>query len=161
MKISKNAVVTIEYRMVDQRGELIDSSDGGESLSFIQGREEVLPAIEKAVEGRQAGERVTLTPNPEDCFGVRDESKLAIIPREQFRHSDQLKSGMQFYTRKNGYDLPVTVTAIDNHQITVDGNHPLAGEPINIDLVIVDVRRAIDTEIESGEIQRDEALFMM
>lgn len=161
MKASKDSVVTIEYRMVNQKGELVDSSDGGEPLSFIQGSQSVLPAIENAVAGRKAGERLTFTLTPEECYGIRDEAKIAVIPRAQFKSSDNLRIGMQFYTQKNGNDLPVTVTHLNDQEVTVDGNHPLAGETMNIDLVIIEVREAIDSELESGKIQSDEELFAL
>ena len=161
MKVSKDSVVTIEYRMVNTKSELVDSSDGGEPLSFIQGAQSVLPAIEHAVDGRKAGERLTFTLTPEEGYGSRDEKKIAAIPRTQFKSSDELRIGMQFYTQKNGYDLPVTVIHCNDQEVTVDGNHPLAGETMNIDLVIVDIREAIDSELESGKVQSDEELFAL
>ncbi len=159
MKISKDRVVTIEYKMVDERGEVIDSTDDGTPLSFIQGRADVLPAIEKQLEGLQTGERITFTLDPAEGYGERDESKVQTIPRSQFKADDKLRIGMQFFTRKNGHDLPVTITSTDDNSVTVDGNHPLAGTSINIDLVIVDVRDAIEAELVSGEIQSDEEIF--
>lgn len=159
MKVSEDSVVTIEYRMVNQKGDLVDSSDHGESLSFIQGRNTILPGIEHAIEGRKSGERLTFTLPPEEGYGIRDEAKVAVIPRTQLNSNGELRIGMQFYTQKNGYDLPVTITHFSDEEVTVDGNHPLAGETMNIDLVIIEVRQAIDSELESGKVQDDEELY--
>ncbi len=161
MKVIKNRIVTIEYRMVDQQGDLVDSTDDGTPLSFIQGNQSVLPAIENAVDGREAGERLTFTLPPEKGYGSRDLEKVTAIPREQFNFDGELHAGMQFYTQKNGLDIPVIITAVDDQKVTVDGNHPLAGETMNIDLVIVEVREATATELESGKIQLDEELFAL
>lgn len=145
--------------MVDGKGKIIDSTDHGEPLAFIQGHGTVLPAIEKQVDGHQAGERLTFSLAPADSFGERDPSKVKVIPKSQFNMKSGLHVGQQFYTHKNGHDVPVTITKITEDEVTVDGNHPLAGEDINVDLVIVEVREAHATELESGEVQSDEEIF--
>ncbi|MBC8520322.1 MAG: peptidylprolyl isomerase [Gammaproteobacteria bacterium] len=159
MKICKDRVVTIEYKMVDDKGEVIDSTDHSEPLSFIQGHATVLPAIEKQVEGRQAGESITFALDPADSYGERDKSKIQVVPISQFNTEREIHVGMQFFTQKNGHDIPVTITAVSDSEVTIDGNHPLAGADINVNLVIVEVREAVDAELESGEIQTDQELF--
>ncbi|MBT3197616.1 MAG: peptidylprolyl isomerase [Gammaproteobacteria bacterium] len=159
MKVCQDRVVTIEYKMVDKEGTIIDSTDNSDPLSFIQGRATVFPAIEAQVEGRQPGERFTFSLDPKESYGERDESKVQSIPRSQFNMEGEIRVGMQFYTQKNERDLPVTVTAHNDQEITVDGNHPLAGADINVDLVIVNVREAVEAELESGEIQSDEDIY--
>ncbi len=145
--------------MVNHKGEIIDSTDNSDALSFIQGYGSVIPAIEKQIEGHHTGDRLTFALKPTDSYGERDESKVKVIPKSQFNMDGDLHVGMQFYTHKNGHDIPVTITTINDQQITIDGNHPLAGADINVDLVIVDVREAIDVELESGEVQTDEDIF--
>ena len=159
MIISNNRVVTIEYKMVDKKGYIIDSSDHGEPLAFIQGGGSLFLAIEKKIEGHQTGERLTFSLAPEEGFGVHDKSKVKVIPRGQFNSKDGLHIGMQFFTQKNGNDLPVTITALNDDEVTVDGNHPLAGADINIDLVIVDVRDATEIELKTGKVQTDEEIY--
>jgi FKBP-type peptidyl-prolyl cis-trans isomerase SlyD len=153
MKIRKDKVVSIEYKMVDKEGKLISTSDDGDALSFIQGRATVFPAIEEQVEGHEMGSRLTFTLEPRQAYGERDENLVKVIPRGQFNLNGDIEVGMKFVTRKNDRELPVLVTAVSGDEITVDANHPLVGTALNIDLVIVDVREAIEAELESGVVQ--------
>jgi len=159
MKIYNDSVVTIEYKMVNDKAEVIDTTDNGDALQFIQGRASVFPAIENKVAGHSSGERFTFTLEAKDSFGERDEAKVNTIPKSQFNSEQDIRVGMRFYTEKNSHDLPVIVTAVNDEEITVDANHPLAGKSINVDLVIVDVRAATQQELESGEVERDEDIF--
>ncbi len=159
MKIANNCVVTVEYRMVDEEANLIDSTDDHDPLQFIHGHGMILPAIEREVEGRSAGERLTFRIEAEDGFGVRDPARIRKIPASQFAPGQELYPGGRFYTQKNGQDVPVTITAIEGDEVVVDGNHPLAGMPLLVDLVITEVRTAIKSELESGVVQTDESIF--
>ncbi len=159
MRVQNNSVVTLEYKMVDKKGTLIDSSDHADPLVFIHGLGTLLPAIEKRVEGCQAGERLTFTLSPEESFGEHHASRVKVIPRSQFQDSETLRVGQRFFTHKNGNDLPVIITAVDEEEVTVDGNHPLAGEEVNIDLVVVSIREATPGELESGKVESDEEIY--
>ena len=153
MKITKDKVVTIEYRMVDQAGNLIDSSDHAEPLSFIQGRTKVLPAIEKKLEGHGVGERLTFTLEPEQAYGERDNDLMRVISRDRFVQHGELRVGMTFTSGRAGHQRLVTVVDLNQDEITVDDNHPLAGQRLNVDLVIVNVREAIEEELVTGVVQ--------
>ncbi len=153
MHITKDKVVSIEYRMVDQAGTLIDSSDHAEPLSFIQGHTKVLPAIEEKVEGHGLGDRLTFTLEPEQAFGERDDDLIRQIPRDRFFHHEELKIGMTFTSGRPGHQRLVTLVNVNQDEITVDANHPLAGQRLNIDLVIIDVREALEDELVTGVVQ--------
>jgi FKBP-type peptidyl-prolyl cis-trans isomerase SlyD len=159
MKITKNSVVTIEYRMVDEKANLVDSTDDSEALQFIQGYGMVLPAIEHEVEGHVAGERLTFKIAPEEGFGPHDPERVRKIPLSQFPADPTPYPGARFYTQKNNQDVAVTVITVDRDEVTVDGNHPLAGIPLLVDLVITEVRPALESELASGVIQTDESIF--
>jgi FKBP-type peptidyl-prolyl cis-trans isomerase SlyD len=153
MRITKNSVVTIEYRMLDAEGNLIDTSDHAEPLSFIQGRSMVFPAIEEKVDGRSAGEKLSFTLQPDQAYGERNEDFIRQIPRDRFVHHGELKSGMTFTSGRPGHQRLVTLIDVNQDEITIDANHPLAGQSLLVDLVIIDVRDALDEELSSGVIQ--------
>ena len=154
MQVSKDKVVTVEYRMVDLQGELIDSSDDSEPLSFIQGGGSVFAAIEEQVEGGRMGDRITFTLEPGQAYGERDNELCRAIPRSQFLFEGDIQLGMTFSSRReNGQQGMVTVIKVDEEELTVDANHPLAGVQLNVDLVIVDVRDAVEDELATGVVQ--------
>jgi FKBP-type peptidyl-prolyl cis-trans isomerase SlyD len=159
VKASQNHVVTIEYRMVDEKANLIDSTDDTDPLSFIQGHGMVLPAIEREIEGRHSGERLTFRISPEDAFGQPDPARIRTIPLSQFPTDQTPYPGARFFVKKEDQDVAVTIVAVEQDQVTVDGNHPLAGIPLIVDLVITEVRPALQNELESGIIQTDESIF--
>ncbi len=159
MKICNDRVVTIEYTVKDKQGNIIDSSDDNESLSFIQGRGKILGGLEAALMGRYSGERLSISLEPEQAYGTRDEKLVKQIPRDRFNFEGEIKPGMQFKTRKKERMLGVTVTKVTEEQVTVDANHPLAGLSIDVDLVILSVREAIDAELHSGEVQEMDEIY--
>ncbi|MEN8167870.1 MAG: peptidylprolyl isomerase [Pseudomonadota bacterium] len=153
MKITKDKVVSIEYRMVDQAGNLIDSSDHAEPLSFIQGRAKLLPAVEEKVVGHGVGERLTFTLEPEQAYGERDDDLMRVISRDRFVHHEELRVGMTFTSGRAGHQRLVTLVDLNDDKITVDANHPLAGQRLKVDLVIIDVREALEDELATGVVQ--------
>ena len=154
MQVSKDKVVTIEYRIVDQEGTLVDSSDDSEPLSFLQGSESVFAAIEEQVEGGRMGDRLTFTLEPGQAYGKRDNALRRAIPRSQFLFNGEMQPGMTFSSRReDGQQRMVTVIEVDEKEVTVDANHPLAGVHLNVDLVIVDVREAVEDELATGVVQ--------
>jgi len=159
MRVSKDKVVTIEYKMVDKRGQVLASSDDNDALSFIQGRKSVFPIIEEKVEGRSTGDRLTFELTPEQAYGQRNPDLVRVIPRKQFKSDGEINIGMKFTTRKNGRELDVTVIGVTDDEVTVDANHPLVGVSMNLDLVIVDVRDALPEELETGVIQEIDEIY--
>ncbi len=159
MKISNDVVVTIEYTVKDKQGNIIDSSDDNEALSFIQGKGKVFSGLEAALMGRSSGERLIVSLEPEQAYGARNEELVKQIPRERFNIDDQIQPGMKFKTRKEDRVMTVTVTEVTDDLVTVDANHPLAGVSIDIDLVIISVREAIEEELRSGEVQEMDEIY--
>lgn len=153
MRVAKDKVVTIEYRMMDAAGNLMGTSDHVEPLSFIQGRAMVFPAVEHQVDGRSVGERIVFTLQPNQAFGERNEDLTRQVPRDRFLHHGELKSGMTFTSRGPDHRRLVTIVEVTEDEIRVDENHPLAGQTLQIDVVIVDVRVALDDELANGVIQ--------
>lgn len=152
-QVEPDKVVTIEYQMRDSGGELVDSSDHSEPLSFIQGRATVFPAVEKQLQGCRTGDRRAFALEPREAYGERSDGLLRVVPRDRFDYEGELEVGMTFAMGRRPNQRPVTVIGIDGEQITVDANHPLAGERLDIDLIIVDVREAVESELATGIIQ--------
>ena len=152
MQISKNKVVTIDYTLKDDAGSILDTSQGGEPLSYIQGVGNLIPGLERALEGKQPGDDVNVRVEAPDAYGERDDGLTQVVHRDQFAGVDSLEVGMQFHAQTSRGPGVVTVTDIQGDDITVDGNHPLAGQPLNFEVSVVEVRDATESELSHGHV---------
>jgi len=153
MQIAAQKVVTIDYTLTDDQGKVIDSSKGGEPLAYIQGIGNIIPGLENALEGKKSGDSLKVSIAPADGYGERDDSMMQAVPRQMFENADEIQVGMQFQTMtEGGHPMVVTVTDISPETITVDANHPLAGQTLNFDVTIVDVRDATEEELDHGHV---------
>lgn len=149
MKIAKNTVVTLHYKLSDAQGNLIEESS--EPMVYLHGGyENTLPKIEEALEGKDKGYETTIQVEPTDAFGEYDASLVKIEPRNRF--PEPLEVGMQFEGTPDGDDegeqaLVFTVTDVAEDKVVLDGNHPLAGMALRFALNVADVRAATDEEI--------------
>ena len=152
MTVGKNRVVSIDYTLTGEDGEVLDSSRGDEPLLYVHGTGSLVEGLEAALEGKGPSEHVSITIPPEQAYGVRDDSVVFAVPRSQFREADGIEVGMQFQVQSDGEGHVVTVIGIDENEVTLDGNHPLAGRTLHFDVDIVDVRDATPDEIEHGHV---------
>jgi len=148
MKIAKNTVVTVNYKLSDAQNNLIE--DGRQPMVYLHGGyENTLPKIEEELDGKEVGYQSTIQIEPEDAFGEYDSSLVKVEPRN--RLPDPLEVGMQFEGMpEEGGDeeaMIFTVTDIADDKVVLDGNHPLAGMALRFELQVVDVRAATDEEI--------------
>lgn len=148
MQITKNTVAAIHYTLRDNEGTVIDSSEGRDPLNYLHGAGNLIPGMEEGLEGKSAGEKLNLQIEPEKGYGEKDENLIQTVPRSAFGEQE-VKPGMRFSTNQGGV---VTVTDVGQESITVDGNHPLAGVPLNFDVEIVEVRSATEEEISHGHV---------
>src|SRR5690606_11464097 len=138
----------IDYTLTNDAGEVIDSSAGGAPLVYLHGAANIIPGLEKAPEGKQAGDELNVTVEPEQAYGEYLTELVSTLNRSLFEGVDQLEVGMPFHaSAPDGQVQTVTVRDLDGDDITVDGNHPLAGERPNFKVKVVDVRDASDEEI--------------
>jgi FKBP-type peptidyl-prolyl cis-trans isomerase SlyD len=151
MQISKHKVVTMDYTLRDTEGAVIDSSEGQEPLAYIHGTGNIIPGLEQALEGKAAGDSLSVSITPEEAYGDRDESLLQVVPRNLF-DVPEVEAGMQFQTQSEQGPQIVTVVAVTEEEVTVDANHPLAGITLNFDVEVVDVRDATDDELSHGHV---------
>ena len=128
MKISKHSVVAIHYELKNDSGETLDSSEGQDPLTSVHGTGSLVPGLERELEGKQVGEELTAVITPGDGYGEQDDALIRDIHRSAFGDVEDLSPGMQFQGGGEGEAPQVfTVTKITGDQVTVDGNHPLAG----------------------------------
>lgn len=153
MQIKKNSIVTMDYVLRDDENTIIDKSGDSGPFPYIHGSGGIIPGLEAAMEGKKAGDKVKARISPEEGYGERDDSLLQSVPRNNFQGIDDISVGMQFQTpMEDGSQQVVTVITVDDEQVTVDGNHPLAGVPLNFEVTVVDVRDATDEELEHGHV---------
>ena len=155
MQIGKNKVVSIHYTLRDNEGTTIDSSIGGEPLTYIQGIGNLIPGMEEGLEGGAVGQKFNLKVSPEKGYGVKNDQLIQKVPRSAFGTQD-IKPGMQFQTQGNHGAQVVTVTHVGLDSVTVDGNHPLAGVELNFDVEVMNVRAATKEELDHGHVHGPE-----
>lgn len=152
MQVTKHKVVSFDYTLTDGDGELLDSSEGSEPLSYLHGVGGIIPGLERELEGKTSGEQLNVKVAPVDGYGERNEALQQTVSRDQFNGVDDLELGMQFRVDSNAGPMVVTVIEITDETVTVDGNHALAGVALNFDVTIREIRDATSEEIEHGHV---------
>ncbi|EOD78038.1 peptidylprolyl isomerase [Grimontia sp. AD028] len=150
--IEENKVVKIDYTVKDEEGQLIDTSEGKDPLAYLHGAGNIIPGLEKALEGRSEGEEFAVQIQPDDAYGQRNEALIQVVERGVFQGVDQLDVGMVFNAQGPQGNIQVTIIAIEGDEVTIDGNHPLAGVVLQFEGVIREVREATAEEIEHGHV---------
>jgi FKBP-type peptidyl-prolyl cis-trans isomerase SlyD len=156
MQIAKDTVVSLDVRLADVHGNLIQES--AEAVQYLHGGYEgIFPLVEEALQGREPGENVEVRLEPEDAFGQYDAELVSLAGREEF--PPELALGMQFEQQGGPDDalLIYTVTDIAGDKVVLDGNHPLAGMALKFTCTVVGVREATAGEIERGYADDDAA----
>ncbi|TWI54887.1 FKBP-type peptidyl-prolyl cis-trans isomerase SlyD [Pseudomonas duriflava] len=153
MQIAAKKAVSIDYTLTNDAGEVIDSSAGGAPLVYLHGAGNIIPGLERSLEGKQAGDELNVSVEPEEAYGEYSPELVATLNREMFEGVDELEVGMQFHASgPDGGMQIVTVRDIDGNDVTVDGNHPLAGQRLNFKVKVVNVRDASDEEVAHGHV---------
>ena len=152
MTVSANKVVLMHYTLKNDDGDIMDSSEGHEPLAFIQGIGNIIPGLEKHLEGKVKGDKLKATVTPDEAYGERTEEQIAKVPLENFQSDgeEQLEVGMQVQVESNQGATIALVTEIEGNDVTLDLNHPLAGETLHFDVEIMDVRDATQEELDHG-----------
>ena len=148
MNITKNRVASIHYTLKNSKGEIIDSSIGKEPLTYLHGAGNLIPGMEDGLEAKSVGNKFELSISPEKGYGVKQEQLIQKVPRANFP-SQGIEVGMQFQTDKGAV---ATVTHVGLDAVTVDCNHPLAGEQLNFSVEVMSVRSASGEEVQHGHV---------
>ena len=152
MKVADNAVISIDYVLKDDSGNIIDQSGQSDPLIYLHGANNIIPGLESALAGKSVGEEISVRVAPEDAYGVRDDEKKQPVPRDMFGDAE-VTVGAQYHAQgPDGQHLTVTVVSVSENEVVVDGNHPLAGMHLNFDVKVVDIRDATKEELEHGHV---------
>ena len=138
--VKDGATVSLEYTLSSEDGKLIESNKGKEPLRYVNGRSQIIPGLEKALEGMRPGAEKKVTVKPEDAYGPVDPKAYREVPKEQVP-ADSLKEGMMLYAKNTeGEVFPVRVKEVKDKTVVIDMNHPLAGKILVFDVKILDVQ---------------------
>lgn len=148
MQIAAQKVVSISYTLKDDAGETVDTSVGGEPLVYIHGVGNLVPGLEKALEGKAAGDHVSVVVGPAEGYGVRDESLIRKVPLRKLPAKVQV--GARVRAQSDAGPVVLLVLAIQGDYATVDPNHPLADKNLHFEIDVVAVRDATAEELEHG-----------
>lgn len=147
MKIQNEAYVTIDYTLTDDQGKVVDKSEQNDPLGFVWGRGQIIPGLEKAVEGMSKDETKQVVIAPEDGYGPVNEELFQEIPKENFPTADNLEQGQQFQANTPHGPMRFVVHEVRDNDIVVNLNHPLAGQKLHFDVKIAEVRQATEEEL--------------
>lgn len=151
MNIDDKCVVSMHYTLSNDKGEELDSSSGRDPLKYLHGANNIVPGLEQALVGKAAGDSVQVVVQPDDGYGQVNPQMVQTVPRSAFEGAPEIKAGMQFQAQgPQGQVQLITVTDVSGDDVTVDGNHPLAGQVLHFDVSVEEVRAATDEEVTHG-----------
>jgi FKBP-type peptidyl-prolyl cis-trans isomerase SlyD len=154
MKITDKSVVQFHYTLKNEAGEEIENSHKGEPLAYLHGYKNMLVGVENALAGKEIGDKFSVTLQPEDAYGERQEDAIQRVPVKHLQglpsKNAKWKAGMTAVVQTEAGQRQVTVIKAGKFMITVDTNPPLAGQVLTFDLEVVDIREATAEEVEHG-----------
>jgi len=148
MNAENNKVITFHYTLKNAAGEQMESSREGEPMSFLQGANNIIPGLEISMQGRAVGDEFSVTVEPEDAYGVRNEKNVQRIPIKRLKGLGKVSVGQVLNLQTKKGQVQVTVLKVGRFNVDVDGNHPLAGAQLTFDVEITDIRDATDEEVQ-------------
>lgn len=156
MAITKDVVATISFKVLSEDGVLVDEVTKDEALDYLHGHKNLIPGLENALEGKNVGDKFSITVLPKDAYGEFQDGLVQRVPAEVFGDLDELEVGMRFIAETDIGELPVEITAIEDDEVVVDGNHLLAGQTLNFEVEVLELRPATAEEIAHGHIHGEE-----
>jgi len=155
MQIVKDKVVSIHYTLKNDGGSVIDSSEGAEPLVYLHGAQNIIPGLERALEGKVADDALEVSIEAAEAYGEYNKELTQVVPSDMFDGVDQLEPGMEFQTETEQGVQVIRVVSVDGDNITIDANHPLAGERLHFDVTVDSIRDASAEELEHGHIHTE------
>ena len=147
--VQRDHVISIEYTLRDDAGKVLDSSEGGEPLAYLHGHGQIIPGLESTLEGAAVGESLDLVVSPQEGYGVHDPQQVFTVPRTQIGFAVEAGDVVKA-ERDDGASVPLQVVGVDDANVTLDGNHPLAGKTLHFTVQVVGVRPATEDELAHG-----------
>lgn len=143
-------VIGFHYTLRDEDGDVLDSSEGAEPLFYIEGQQQIIPGLERQLATLAVGDRRTIEVKAKDAYGELDPELVARVKRTQFPPDADLEIGERFMI-SDEEDAPIfTIVEVDDDEVTIDGNHPMAGKDLFFEIEMVGIRDATEEEIEHG-----------
>ena len=152
MQIADKTIVSIHYTLTNADGETLDSSVGQDPLVYLHGSNNIIAGLEAALLGKSAGDSLQVSVEPGDGYGELRDELVQEVDRSAFQGVDEIDVGMQFMAQTPWGEQPVTVVKVEGDNITLDGNHPLAGQVLNFDVEVVEIREASAEELDHGHV---------
>jgi FKBP-type peptidyl-prolyl cis-trans isomerase SlyD len=151
--VAKDTVVSFHYTLSDKAGQVLDSSQGGQPLVYLHGYSQIVPGLENALLGKAVGPAFKVAVEPSEGYGERNEQMVITLPRTQGNLPADIEVGFVVeLVSPEGDEIPARVVKLTEADITLDANHPLAGETLYFEIELTDVRAATKEEIEHGHV---------
>jgi FKBP-type peptidyl-prolyl cis-trans isomerase SlyD len=152
-KIESGKVVGMAYSLRDDAGVILDQASDGAPFTYIHGAGQIVPGLESALEGLSIGEKKNVTVDPEEGYGPVQPGLKMTVKRTQFPGVEDIKAGMQFQAQSpEGHGMVFTISEVNGDDVTIDGNHPLAGQTLHFSVEILSLRDATDEEMDHGHV---------
>jgi FKBP-type peptidyl-prolyl cis-trans isomerase SlyD len=156
MSIAQDQVVSIHYTLKNDAGEVLDSSTEGEPLTYLHGHGNLIPGLERELTGKNTGDKLQVKIAPAEGYGEYDEELVQRVPRRALKGVADVRIGMRLQSQTEHGARAVTVTQLTGDLVTLDGNHPLAGQHLNFDVEVGEVRAATAEELAHGHVHGPE-----
>jgi FKBP-type peptidyl-prolyl cis-trans isomerase SlyD len=155
-QIADDVVVSIDYTLTVD-GEVIDSTEGDEPLQFLQGHQNIIPGLERELNGMKIGESKTVVVPATEAYGEVDPENVIDVPRNEFPKEIPLEPGTELEVKNaDGEVLSATIASVNNQTVKLDFNHPLAGKQLTFDVTVMDLRAATEEELAHGHVHGDD-----
>jgi FKBP-type peptidyl-prolyl cis-trans isomerase SlyD len=155
MEIKNDLVVSMHYTLTSPDGEVLDSSDGKAPLDYLHGHGNIIPGLEKQLEGKAVGDKLIAEVPAAEAYGDRNPDLMVKAQRSQFPEGVDLQPGMQFQAQTPQGPRVAKIAEVIGDEITVDTNHPLAGVDLKFDVEIMNIREAKSEEITHGHVHAE------
>lgn len=152
MQIGKKSAVAIDYKLTIDGGFVVDASEKGHPLWYLHGAGNIIPGLEKELEGLKAGDKKTVVVKPEEGYGVREDARVHQVPKNKFPPGSYAVGDHVTATAPDGGEMDARITAMDAKTYTLDFNHELAGKTLNFEITVVEVRAATKDEQQHGHV---------
>ena len=152
MTITDNKVVQMHYELKNDQGQVLDSSKGKDPMAYIHGKGNIIPGLEKELLNKTKGDKINTVVGPAEAYGIKDDQKIIKVAKKQFQGDSALEIGMQIQGETQGKMEVGTVEKIEGEEVTLNFNHPLAGETLHFDVEVVEVRDATEEDLSHGHV---------
>ena len=152
MIAEKDKVVAFHYTLKNAEGEQLETSRDKDPMSYLHGGNNIIAGLEKGMEGHTVNDEFSVTVEPEEAYGVRNENNVQRLPLKRLKGIGKVSVGQVLNMKTNKGQVQVTVLKVGRFNVDVDGNHPLAGKQLTFDVEITDIREASEEELEHGHV---------